>query len=179
MRKEKLTYLAAPFFNQPQLDIVKQIEWLAEKTCHNLFSPRSAGVLKKDSKNTDREEVLMANLKGLTLCTGILSVLEYALPEGHEILYCKKNLGEISYLVRQPNKYIQVQFPDIGVVWEMGVGHASGVPVYGFITEESKLKSLNVMLAHSCKGIIVGWGALALFLSGNLEVAIAWKGRVV
>ncbi len=167
VEKEESTYLAAPFFNKPQVQIVEQIEYLAEAAGHRLFSPRSAGILTPESGDAERGVVLQANLRGLSQATSILALLQYELPRGDEVA-----------LLRNEKIVTNLSMPDTGVAWEMGVGHASGIPVYGFVTSRGRLANLNVMLAHSCAGVISGWGELALFLSGRKEMATKWTGTV-
>ena len=78
--KTKTVYLAAPFFNQAELNLVKQVETLAGQfKSIELFSPRSQGIL-KDMPEAERKQaakhVFDMNLQHLAYADYVIALLD-------------------------------------------------------------------------------------------------------
>lgn len=72
-------YIAAPFFNERQLEIVKNVEAHLEKFGLDFFSPRSGGVLKDMSERKQEEtkrEIYLNNIYEMDQCTHMIACVE-------------------------------------------------------------------------------------------------------
>ena len=72
-------YIAAPFFNEEQLDVVRKIELLLEEEGIEFFSPRSEGTLKDMSAEERKEamsEVFRSNVDHMDWCTHCVAVID-------------------------------------------------------------------------------------------------------
>ena len=73
-------YIAAPFFNDRQLDIVKGIEKSLTELNIDFFSPRSYGKSLKDmgvdELATSKKEVFMDNINNMDECTRMIACVE-------------------------------------------------------------------------------------------------------
>ena len=72
-------YIASPFFNEEQLEVVKQIEAELEKEGIEYFSPRKDGVLKDMDKKSREEiapEIYKKNIAGVRNCTAVIAVID-------------------------------------------------------------------------------------------------------
>ena len=115
MRKH--VYLAAPFFNEYQRDLVTFIEQSFMKAGSGatlpLFSPRlDGGILKADATDKERGEIFDSNVQAIQQAGWMLAVID--------------------------------DF-DTGTIWEMGLAHALGVEVLAY--SDILGRGLNVMLA--------------------------------
>jgi nucleoside 2-deoxyribosyltransferase len=73
-------YIAAPFFTEDQLSIVKRIESALEKECIPYFSPRSEGVLKsmnKEDQKKNKSDIFNSNIRNMDACTHMIACVEY------------------------------------------------------------------------------------------------------
>jgi len=89
-------YIAAPFFNNDQLRVVKNIELELDIANIKYYSPRSEGILKDMTPEQRKERMsylFQQNVKHLNLCSHLLAVID-------------------NY--------------DTGTVWEMGYAYAKG-----------------------------------------------------
>ncbi len=72
-------YIAAPFFTEGQLDVVRKIELLLESKGIEFFSPRSEGTL-KDMSAEERKvamgEVFRSNVDHMDWCTHCVAVID-------------------------------------------------------------------------------------------------------
>lgn len=72
-------YLAAPFFTQPQLEIVRKLEALLKDTTHQWYSPRSEGTLinmAPEERAASKEKIFRSNVDRLDWCDTILAVVD-------------------------------------------------------------------------------------------------------
>ena len=72
-------YIAAPFFNEEQLDVVRKIELLLEREGVEYFSPRSEGTLKKMSIEQRKEvmgQIFRSNVDHMDWCTHCIAVID-------------------------------------------------------------------------------------------------------
>lgn len=155
-------YLAAPFFNPPQLEIVQEVEDILSRNGIDFFSPRLQHPEGKPVPITTPESaqaIFQENVKGILSCQLVLAVLDYALPPMRELQVVDR-LG-----THQP---IPVKIPDTGTVWEMGYAFGNLVPVIGYFARETP-KRANIMLLRSCVGLVVGAPRLEL-MADHLRV---------
>lgn len=84
------------------------------------------------------------------------------------------------------NQFVLARIDDFdpGTVWEIGYSYAVGTPVYAFTTVEGR--GLNLMLAQSCKGFLVGLESVYTFLKTMEESkgmddteATKWKKPII
>lgn len=73
-------YIAAPFFNERQLEIVRAVENQLALNCIDCFSPRSQGKSLKDMTKEEtlvaRTEVYSENIKHMEECTHMVACVE-------------------------------------------------------------------------------------------------------
>jgi len=141
-----MIYLAAPFFNPPQLQLVKEIERVFEIHGINYFSPRKQHGEKpvpiRDKAHA--KEVFTENWNQILANSSmVLAVMDYLMPDGSWMFITRKD---------QPT--IPVQLPDTGTVWEMGAAFAIRTPVVLFTNDPAR--KMNLMLACSALGVIKG-----------------------
>jgi len=140
---EEKWYLAGPFFNPEQVDLIAQVEILFKNNKINFFSPRiHAGVLANPQDYATRKRIFASNQAALFTCSQMLAVLTYRMSN-----------GTVSGL------------PDIGTVWEMGHMAAQGKPVVGFYLDAPG--QVNLMLTESTVGLAYGIDELERFLSAR------------
>lgn len=91
--------------------------------------------------------------------------------------YCPPNAPEeirlatftSNYLNIRTNQFVLARIDDFdpGTMWEIGYAYAVKTPVYAFTTVEGR--GLNLMLAQSCKGFLVGMESVFNFLRAMEE----------
>ena len=72
-------YIAAPFFNEEQLDVVRKIELLLESNGINFFSPRSEGILKDlnvEQRKLEMGRLFRSNVDHMDWCTHCVAVVD-------------------------------------------------------------------------------------------------------
>jgi nucleoside 2-deoxyribosyltransferase len=186
-------YLAGPFFNPRQIEIVSNVEQAltfyeiphfsprkqddndAPETSEGLTPEKAARIFEKD----------YVNIKN---CTCVIAILDFALPEGKRCTLVDdtywRRPSDSGNLTRRPSDAVapfSIKVPDTGTVWEMGAAYAMGKPIYAFTQDPSN--RLNLMLSQSCQGIIYGWARLNRFISTypengtfNTHALQPWKG---
>ena len=77
---EKLkVYIAAPFFNQEQLEVVQRIEALLKDAGVEFFSPRSEGTLKEmsiEERKVYMGDMFRSNVDHMDWCTHCVAVID-------------------------------------------------------------------------------------------------------
>lgn len=173
-------YLAAPFFNAPQLELVRQIEEIFEVRQRGLFSPRLQH--KGDEKvpkvldEKTAQTLFVENRRAIEAAAGMLAVTDYLLPRGEVLRSCQGAGGEGNAKVFGP----PLELPDTGTVWELGYAHAMLPPgnVILFTSKPAGSGSMNIMLSQSAAGICYGLSNLKRFLeTGNSKELGRWQGR--
>jgi nucleoside 2-deoxyribosyltransferase len=168
-------YIAAPFFNDPQTEIVSRIEDLCGRHGLRYYSPRlhsgSGGLTPAEKKDpASWKPVLESNIQALHECTLLIAVIEYALNDISDKLgiWNPGDEQEAPSLIEIP------EIPDTGVVFECGYvyalnhtayGTAHPTAIIGFHTTKQPEK-LNLMLSHTLDGYVQGYDNLGRFL-GN------------
>jgi len=102
MRKDKdmKVYIAAPFFNEEQLEVVKQFEIILGQHGIEYFSPRSEGTLKQmtpEERLSKMGKVFKSNIGHMDWCTHAIVVIDG---------YDKGVLFEMGYLYATDKKMI-------------------------------------------------------------------------
>lgn len=72
-------YIAAPFFNEEQLDVVRKIELLLEREGVDFFSPRSEGILKDlnvEQRKLEMGRLFRSNVDHMDWCTHCVAVVD-------------------------------------------------------------------------------------------------------
>lgn len=168
MHQKPKVYVAGPFFNQPQIDMICRIQGILTRLGYSYYSPRtdsgSADLTpeqKKDPKAWD--PIFDSNLRELHSCKLMIACLSYPLPL-HDGLF-SVHLGEGGLV----EVGARVEIPDAGTVFELGYRKAlsrsqMGLTTVGFILGE-KPEKLNLMLMKGHQGLICGYAKLEKFLS--------------
>lgn len=182
-RKTDCFYLAGPFFNPAQVELIRKIEVAFCDAGVAFFSPRLTGEnAKKVLTDEDAAAIYGNNLIGMESCSHMLAVLDWVMPESKKIFVCDlKDLGgEIqgctNYAVPVGNA---LNIPDAGTVFEMGYYAANNRPIYIY-TERPPEAAMNVMLTQCSRGVIRGQEMLKMFLNrGQIDwsQAVRYSGR--
>lgn len=195
---EDYVYIAAPFFNSAQLEIVQTIEQYLDASNIRYYSPRihsgSALLTTEQKKDFDAwTPVLQSNIRALHDCHVMIAVLEYAFPKGVGLsIVDSRRFTENGTIDWIPT---HLELPDNGVVFEVGYLHALNglreatyakssvyghrTPIIGFHTEKG-LEEMNLMLSHTIDGMICGYSDLHSYIvSGDLSVIQRYKGKVI
>jgi len=72
-------YIAAPFFNEQQLNVVKRIEARLKDEGIEYFSPRSEGILKSMSQDQRKKmmgQLFRSNIDRMDWCTHCIAVID-------------------------------------------------------------------------------------------------------
>ena len=73
-------YIAAPFFNPEQLELVESVERRLHNAGISYFSPRDAGVLKdmtKEKQMQTKKEIYDGNVREMDACSHMIAIVEY------------------------------------------------------------------------------------------------------
>ena len=73
------TYIAGPFFNEIQLDIIKRIEAALDAGSHAYFSPRSdgnLGAMRPEERASAAKRVYQSNITNMKRCEVMVAVLD-------------------------------------------------------------------------------------------------------
>lgn len=158
-------YIAAPFFNEPQNDLVDRIETLFDGHGITYFSPRKLGKQKIDSAETARE-VFLADVVAIDECRFLLAVLDWILPSNQYTAVMKRS-HSLETLARDSDAIptqmeirttdqalCEINIPDAGTVFEMGYAYARKKPVIAYKHLDGG--KLNIMLTQSTIGVLRG-----------------------
>lgn len=167
----KMIYIAGPFFNEPQVSLVKDIERVLERTGYEFFSPRTAD-LNNFNKHPGIDDgqastIFELDYAMIKKCVVVVAVADFLLRENTELVLRDTKNGMVRAAVK---------IPDTGTVWEMGAAYALGIPVFMLYVDPSK--KLNLMLSQSCAGVIHGLDELELVAHCNFRAGACegWKG---
>lgn len=184
-------YLAGPFFNTAQIELIARAEAMIRGSGHRLFSPRehpANGFAEKLHTTEERaaflrgaaDGIFESNLVGMAESRHMIAVLDYLLPTDLALLLARP-IGDGG------NIRFPFGLPDTGTVWEMGyfqnffnersdldepidlefqrVKAKPRRQIIGFTTRpREKAGTLNLMLTQCCRGVLFGWEELEQFL---------------
>lgn len=173
----RLYYIAAPFFNEPQLAFVREVESAFETCKRTAFSPRlQHGPKPTPIKDKQHARLLFSeNYRAIEACHVMVAWVDWMLPEGHEL-----RIVEEAPSPHLPKECFQprsnpLNLPDTGTVWEMGAAFGLGKPIV-MLTRRAMYERVNIMLSESCVGVAYGIDDLKHYLlGGSLE---SWEGAV-
>lgn len=154
-----MIYIAGPFFNVPQMDRIVEIEELLERLKIPFFSPRREGVLDPaHSSDEEREHIFQMNENALYNCSLMIAVTRYELSRGSSLSLYEEGFCK------------QLELPDTGTVWEMGLAYGRGKPIVAYHNLEGlslvdrEKHTCNVMLSKSVNGFVYDAFSLERFL---------------
>lgn len=183
-------YLAGPFFNAAQIEIIQRIESAlcrlpGPSGTFSFFSPRSQPLNANPTgkvgplDTAKAQDVFKKDYLEITRSTIVLAVMDWALPEGKEVRMVDmfrqetENGESLEWGIPCSGP---IKLPDSGTVWEMGCAYALRVPTYIFTQDPAA--RVNLMLSQSCKGVLYGWDALERWVASEFtEGAEPWKGE--
>lgn len=172
-------YIAGPFFNPPQVELIQSIETAFCDTKVPFFSPRLQTGNKAPGPITPERaaEIYAVNVETLRECDWVLAVLDWKLPEFHELRVYKPSVQEFGP---------PLNLPDTGTVFEMGFAAALMRPTVIY-TERPPEQALNAMLTQPAIGVVSDiWQLTALLayvhLNGFKQAAVhellpRWTGK--
>ena len=162
MRTSSPCYIAAPFFNYAQNNLLDKVESLFDSVGAYYFSPRKdADVVPAGAPMDEWQNAFDQNVRAIHVAEWMLAVLTYELPEGLIATIVPK------VVATPPDNLSPINIPDIGTVWEMGMAYAMNKPVVGYLPNKEALGTVNVMLARSMATIVIGINELMDTLHGN------------
>lgn len=181
--EQDICYIAAPFFNAPQLRLVKEIEGVFEYqsffSSRNVwaFSPRlqHGPVPTPITNKAQARQAFNDNYRAIECCKFMVAVVDWLMPAMLDLRVVKEFLSEgLPTAPLYEGMSPPLNLPDAGTVWEMGVAFALKKPVV-MLTLRPPTDKLNIMLTESCIGIARGVKALEEYLHGQpLE---QWEGK--
>jgi nucleoside 2-deoxyribosyltransferase len=163
-----LIYLAAPFFNEPQLELVRSIELLMADRGIRYFSPRKAdgGEMTELRNLEDAKRLFEGNVINLQRASHVLAVMDWLMPE-------KQELRLIDTATGTPASG-PIALPDTGVVWELGYAARMDLPCVLYTLRPRGEGRLNIMLGQAAVGVCHGEQELRNWLATG--TARPWTG---
>lgn len=186
-------YLAAPFFNNEQVELVKKVEEHFQEFALgiNVFSPRlQHGNTVGPIRNREHaKQVFDKNFDAICGAQSMLAIIDWLMPPNKEIRTIHADTIKPG-IVEDKVAAISgpaLNLPDTGTVWEMGAAYVQKLHLACF-TLRPESAGVNLMLTCGCDGIVYGFDALENFLKAakfepKIEEYIqaweslpAWKG---
>lgn len=138
--KKFKTYIAGPFFNPEQKEIIKVVEDLTSRENLHSFSPsRDSIVISATTSKSELRKVFDSNWIAIDDSDLVIAVLDYA---GAELFFEKNGSKNI------------VSIPDSGTIWELGYAFARNKPIIGYFTKPPQ--KVNLMLSEGIDAFCVG-----------------------
>ena len=143
-------FIASPLFNPAQIAIIRDIETLLAENDFSFYSARlhsGSDKLTPEQKRDLRawDPIFESNVQGLDDCDVMIAVLEYAFPDGQQlVLQDRRGLDAGADSIDTV-----LELPDAGTVWEMGYHQAQGKLVLGFHSNKGEAPELD---AHARRG---------------------------
>lgn len=170
--RRKYIFIASPFFNEAQLEVVKALETMIQDAGMFYYSARlhsGGSTLPPGERRFSKwTPVFQADVSGLYNCDLVVAVLDYPLPKGHRLEIRKATEHASDVLVATP------RIPDSGTVWEMGFAYALGKPIVGYFPL-GKPEKLNLMLIQCCSAITWDRSSLERFLQAYGQGETDWS----
>ncbi len=176
-----MVYIAAPFFNPNQIDLVRIIEGICSANRLQFYSPRlhsGSHLLTPEERrnNASWKPILKSNITELHRCDLVVAVVEYRMPKNHKLAVYNTETRVVT------KAELELELPDAGVIFECGYAYATGKTIVGFHSQKS-VSSLNLMLSHTIAGFVTGFTDLSDFLvwknnSWDWSVATRFTGEV-
>jgi len=160
-------YLAAPFFNPAQVELVEKIETAFEVNHVPLFSPRKQDSNKKPELTDDDAALIFSNnIRGMVQCESMLCVIDWVLPPDQSVVLIGNASTPSGKNSVGPLRSPPLNIPDAGTCFEQGYFYAKGKKIFGFTVRDPGEK-VNLMLTQSMHGVIYGVEMLHAFLNGG------------
>jgi nucleoside 2-deoxyribosyltransferase len=181
----KRVYLAGPFFNEKQIELIEKVETLLHAWNIQHFSPRKMTLNGNPttSKPTPEsaKQIFKNDYHEICNSTHVIAVIDWALMPSTSLRIIKDSSMVTDEHVHGESRATilsgPIQIPDSGTVWEMGCAYALRVPVYLFTANPTS--RLNLMLSQSARGVIYGFSHLENFLMNDMNEVLLeqWKGE--
>ncbi len=156
-------FLAAPFFNDEARHQLTTLLAFIENMRHHVFcAMRDGKLVSKDAPEETRQKYFRLDVEEMYKSRVCVAMLDYPLPQNQRLQHVTAKYGA--------DKVVQVQIPDTGTVFEMGLAYAQAIPIIGFA---ASLKSMNLMLSQSCITVVQDFDSLEqtldLIMHGRFE----------
>lgn len=181
-KQQPKIYIAGPFFNPPQLDLIKWIEDHLAQAEINFYSPRlHPGNDGGPIDNATANKIFRSNVVAIQECTHVLAVLDWLMPTGHELMVVKpapQKFTDERWLYEGASRPLSL--PDTGTVFEMGYATGINKPVLGYTDRKEGEGKLNIMLTQACRGMVYGPEHFRhVFWGGEIQWdrVRAWAGK--
>lgn len=169
-------YIAGPFFNPAQLNIVEMIEHECENARRWAFSPRLQHGNKTAKIETAEQAkvVFDQNVEGLRDLGAMIFIADYLLPPRSSLQVCKDGVPTFP-----------VSIPDAGAIFELGMAYAqyfddTSLDIVIFTTNPNPEEArLNIMLSQAARGVLYGFDALRYWLEHPTaaDSVKPWQGK--
>ena len=177
-------YIAGPFFNEEQKNLIGNIERMFLDLDIPFFSPRLCDENSPGNKIDDAAAARIFDRNYAQLvpqpgiygpeCDKMLAVIDYTLPKNQQL--CVASKEKLDLVATKWNVSPTLYLPDTGTVFEIGMACALHIPVYAFT--ENPPERMNIMLSQSTEGIIHGLDHLRSFLQEKTD-PLPYKGKHV
>lgn len=174
-------YLAAPFFNPVQKELVISIRDAMVSRGYKVFMPLTDTPQFHPVQNmTQGQQILDSNVNGMRLSKILFAVQDFVLPENETLILERKQFAEKNDQKPRVQK-IPMALPDAGVTFEQGFFFAQRRPIV--LYSQNPHARINVMLACSAIGCLRGTDALEKFLGTNgrlnFDVIKQYDGKLI
>lgn len=177
-RQEKRWYIAGPFFNLDQVDVIRTIEHVLTVEEVSFFAPREQNISTTPMTSDIAKQTFSNNCIELEKSDVILAVVDWTLPPTQKLL-----LTDWSCV-----KMKEVHFPDSGTAWELGYAFSmkrnkmmnslrDEVEIIGYTNQAPSSAQLNLMLTQGMDGVCFGVDSLRGIIRG--EDLLPWTGKEV
>lgn len=163
--KRERIFIASPFFNEPQLALVKSIEAVLEDLGHEYWSARQQHSTERVRVDTPEraEEVFDLNIRAMQWATTMVAVGDWLCPTDQQLFVGTKALN----------------IPDSGTVFEIGYFNSlwryTRPPIV--LYTEAPTRTINLMLTQSVRGVVDSLEKLRALLSTmDWDSLAKWKG---
>lgn len=165
-------YIAGPFFNPPQVELIERIERHLTDAGFSFISPRLQPANKSPITASQADEIFKRNLNDITRCNIVLACVDWLMPKGQTIVRIDRE-ADIDYFAKP------LSLPDSGTVFEMGLAVAWDKMLVLY-TERRLDQPLNVMLSRAGP-VIRNWIDLTCFFGKNRAIQPGmlsnWEGK--
>lgn len=177
-------YVAGPFFNERQTQVIQQIETMLDDYGYPYFSPRQHGPVLEGRPRSmeDAMKVFDSNVMGLLDVDVLLAVADYLLPEGQELRAVTPVEDDEDDMVSDRVDVFAatspaLHIPDLGTTFELGLAHGirmkrdaiDNKPEIVLFTERQQIRSINLMLTMCADGTLFSWAQMQAWLEGGLD----------
>ena len=159
----KKLYLAGPFFNPAQIELLEKVESICEKYNVPYFSPRKDADC--DPEVDGDAGIFQADVEGMHSCGAVLACMDWKLPYGEILATCNEQEfrdddgGMTCYVAKND---VDLNIPDPGTVWECGYAKGKNIPTFIYTTNPAPI--MNLMIHVPAYGVFKSLEEIEVFI---------------